>query len=116
VKIWSSLNGGFVVDSEGGTHPCTEEDLAKFYKPALGSKKAFDFIKNQNEILCMDKYDKEGKEFPRNIFGETGNDNRTIEIIYIPCIPKQLTPYNKHLVEKECIADLKDPQALKKKL
>jgi hypothetical protein len=63
----------------------------------------------------MDKYDKEGKEFARTIFGTTGVDTRSYEIIYIPCVPKQLTPYNKHLVDKECIADLKDPQALEKK-
>ena len=35
---------------------------------------------------------------------------------FIPCIPKQLTPYNKHLVNKECIADYKDPKSLAKKL
>lgn len=30
-------------------------------------------------------------------------------------MPKQLTPYNKHLVDKECIADLKNPKSLEAK-
>ena len=43
-------------------------------------------------------------------------ENRNIEVIFIPCVPKQLTLYNKHLVDKECIADLKDPKSLEAKL
>jgi hypothetical protein len=65
----------------------------------------------------MDKYDKEGKLFPRILYGNPGNgtNSRSLDITYIPCVPKQLTPYNKHKVDKECIADLKDPKALNKK-
>ena len=38
------------------------------------------------------------------------------DIEFFPCIPKQLTPYNEHLVEKECIADLNDKNSVDKKL
>jgi hypothetical protein len=51
-----------------------------------------------------------------NVYGgDTGLDGIVNELNYIPCIPKQLTGKNKHLVDKECIADLKDPKALEKK-
>jgi len=36
--------------------------------------------------------------------------------MYIPCIPKQKTPENEHLVDKECIADYKDKKSLENKL
>ena len=39
-----------------------------------------------------------------------------MDIQFIPCIPKQLTSYNKHLVDKECIADYNDPKNLENKL
>jgi hypothetical protein len=63
----------------------------------------------------MDKYDREGREITKILYGDRGLNDRTIGLSYIPCIPKQLTDKNKHLVDKECIADLKDPKALEKK-
>jgi len=60
--------------------------------------------------MCIDNFDAKGNKFNKNIFGaEGGESTRTIEIQFIPCKPKQLTYYNKHLVDKECIADLRDP-------
>jgi hypothetical protein len=63
----------------------------------------------------MDKYDREGKEISKTLYGESQLNYSKIELNYIPCIPKQLTDKNKHLVDKECIADLKDPKAVEKK-
>ena len=66
--------------------------------------------------MCMDKYDREGREITKLLIGDASLDGgRTLEANYIPCIPKQLTDKNKHLVDKECIADLNDPKALEKK-
>ena len=63
----------------------------------------------------MDKLDLKGKVIEKSIYGSHGADYRSIELLIIPCIPKQLTKENKHLVDTECIADLKSPSALKKK-
>jgi len=42
--------------------------------------------------------------------------HRRFDLVYMPCEPIQLTESNKHLVEKECIVDLKDEKAKQKKL
>lgn len=66
--------------------------------------------------MCINDLDDQGNKLNKKIYGYTGVDLRTIEINFIPCVPKQLTLYNKHLVDKECIADLKDPKAVAAKL
>jgi len=63
----------------------------------------------------MNELDNKGKKIDLTLYGVSGLDARTIDVTYIPCVPKQLTPQNKHLVDKECIADLKSPKALEKK-
>ena len=66
--------------------------------------------------MCLNDLDANGKKLNKNIYGTTGADFRNLDIALIPCVPKQLTPYNKHLVGKECMADLKDPKSLQAKL
>jgi len=56
--------------------------------------------------MCLDETDFEGKPLERHVF-KNKNEHKTFEVAIIPCIPKQLTPYNAHLVDKECIADYK---------
>ena len=41
--------------------------------------------------MCLDKFDKDGKPLNLNIYGVSGNDARSIELGFIPCVPKQLT-------------------------
>ena len=50
----------------GGLHPCTKEDMAKFYKPAASHK---EFEKYKNEWMCLDDFDKQGNKRPTKIFG-----------------------------------------------
>ena len=66
--------------------------------------------------MCINEFDKDGKKFPRTVFGTSGTEARTLDIMLITCLPKQLTQYNKHLVDKECIVDYKDPKSLERKL
>ena len=66
--------------------------------------------------MCLNDLDANGKKLNKNIFGTSGAERREIGITFIPCVPKQLTLYNKHLIGKECIADLKDPKSLQAKL
>jgi hypothetical protein len=80
--------------------------MNKFYPPTLSSAKAFDNYKSK--LMCINETDYEGKPFSRKIYGHTGGEYRAIELNLIPCKPKQLTPYNAHLKDKECIADLKN--------
>ena len=56
-------------------HVCTEEEFSRFYPPAVATKKNLKLMKNS--IMCRDKLDKDGKEFPHIIFGVTGTDSRT---------------------------------------
>ena len=63
-----------------------------------GSSKASTFYVKKG-LLRSYIVDSKGKEFPRTIFGVSGTDSLSLEINYIPCVPKQLTPYNKHLVD-----------------
>ena len=63
----------------------------------------------------MNKLDNKGKAIEKSIYGNPGAEYRSIDLNIIPCIPKQLTEENKHLVDTECIADLTSPSALKKK-
>jgi hypothetical protein len=116
LTAWTSENSAYKKEYIGGLHPCTEEEYAKFHPRATSSRMLFDNLKKENAWMCMNDYDFEGKKISKTLFGITGNNSRTLDMIFIPCIPKQLTPYNKHLVDKECIADYKDPKSLEKKL
>ena len=69
----------------------------------------------KSSLMCINDLDNKGKPFNKNVYGD-GGSYRTLEFNFIPCVPKQLTIYNRHLVNKECIADLKDPKSLKAKL
>jgi len=60
----------------------------------------------------MNRLDNKGKPLNRKLFGTTGNENRSIELSFIPCVPKQITDYNRYLEDKECLADYKDPKSL----
>jgi hypothetical protein len=64
----------------------------------------------------MNTTDDKGKVIPKLLFGVSGVDARTLDVIFKPCIPKQLTPENKHLVDSECIADYRDKKSLDNKL
>jgi len=64
--------------------------------------------------MCLDETDFEGKPLEKQIY-ENEDSRQNFELAIIPCIPKQRTPYNKHLVDKECIADLKDPKSVEAK-
>lgn len=70
-------------------------------------------------MMCLNKFDFEGNEIKHGVLGSAGSggtEYRLLDVTLRPCIPKQLTPYNKHLVDKDCIADYNDPASLKAKL
>jgi len=60
--------------------------------------------------------DYEGNPINLNLFGINGRYGKGLEFQIRPCIPKQLTPENKHLVDKECIADYNSPESMAAKL
>ena len=64
----------------------------------------------------MNELDDKGEKLNTKIYGATGNSFKSIEVAFIPCIPKQITKENKHLVDKECLADLKSKKSLAAKL
>jgi hypothetical protein len=86
--------------------------LAKFYKPARGSKNEFDNLVENKNLMCMNELDDKGVKVNKRIYGATGNSFKSIEVAFIPCIPKQITSKNKHLINKECLADLKSKKSL----
>lgn len=93
-------------------HVCTEQELTKFNPPSRGSKKEFDALKNDKTLMCMDENDYNGNLINKRLFGSTGNSFRSVEIALIPCVPKQITRWNKHLINSECLADLNSPKSL----
>jgi hypothetical protein len=44
--------------------------------------------------MCLDKYDNKGFPITTKIFGRKGNENRSIDVNFMPCKPKQSTPNN----------------------
>ena len=66
--------------------------------------------------MCLDHVDSTGKKIDLKLFGQNGLDAKTLDLNYIPCIPKQLTTKNKHLIDKECIVDYNSPKSLRDKL
>ena len=86
--VWVTENGSYSKEWIGGLHPCTEEDYAKFYKPNVGSKKNFEYYKEKKAWMCVDSFDKNGKPWDANLYGITGLDARSLDINFIPCIPK----------------------------
>jgi len=64
----------------------------------------------------MNEVDTTGKPVDWNLFGrDETNAHRRLDIIFKPCTPIQQTPQNKNKADKECIVDLKDPAAVKRK-
>ena len=56
-----------------------------------------------------------GKPFNKRLFGTAGVNQRSLELNLIPCIPKQITDQNRHLINKECLADYNDPASMRRK-
>jgi len=66
-------------------------------------------------MLCLDEMDWDGK--PLELYGEADvAAHRRIDINYLPCEPKQITMANKHLAKTECLVNLKDKKAMRRKL
>jgi hypothetical protein len=112
--IWKIEGGKSSKEATVGMHKCTEKDINQFYDPSKNSVKAFNNFKT--ELMCINDIDTEGKRINKKIFGSYGAEYRAIELNLIPCIPKQETSYNRHLKDKECIADLTSKASLAKKL
>jgi hypothetical protein len=58
--------------------------------------------------MCLNEFYNNGEKIDYKLHGGLGGRGTFHDIEFVPCTPKQLTPYNKHLVDKECIADLND--------
>ena len=59
--------------------------------------------------MCIDDLGFDGNKYSRSLYGPNGSPNRTFDLVITPCIPEQLTDKNKHLYDKGCIADYKNP-------
>jgi hypothetical protein len=67
--------------------------------------------------MCLNDLDNEGKPYKLSIYGEDDSElHRRIDLNYFPCVPIQLTAYNKSRQDTECIVDLKSESAMKRKL
>jgi hypothetical protein len=100
-----------------GTHICTEEDWSKFYKPSKSSKAKIDFVKRKGVMMCLDDLDLKGSQVKKNLFGvDDVHPHRRIDLVYLPCIPEQITPANKGENDTKCLADLEDPDSMTAKL
>jgi hypothetical protein len=98
-----------------GVHYCTAADRAKFFQPNLSSKKKIEKLFAQEKMFCLDSTDWNGK--PLELFGPTDVlAHRRLDIIYMPCEPKQLTRKNRRKAKKECLVNLKSKKALKRRL
>ena len=60
-------------------HQCTDAELAKFYKPARGSKNEFDNLVENKNLMCMNELDDKGEKVNKRIYGATGNSFKSIE-------------------------------------
>ena len=92
--VWESKNGSYIKVQEGGLHVCSDNEIANFYAPPPEAKYTFDHFIGTKEVMCLDKYDNKGSPIASNIFGRKGNENRSIDVNFMPCKPKKSTPYN----------------------
>lgn len=92
-----------------GVHRCTEKDYKKFYEPSKNSKPRIKDFKDKNAWWCMDEYEeKDGKKLPlnRQLFGSgDAQPNRSLGVVFVPCIPDQITPENEGQKDEKCLAD-----------
>jgi hypothetical protein len=58
--------------------------------------------------MCLNEFNNDGEKVDYKLYSDGIGTKYFHDVEFIPCVPKQLTPYNKHLVNKECIADYKD--------
>jgi hypothetical protein len=113
--VWNVDDGSYNTEHIGRMHPCSEDDYSKFYPRSISATKTYDKFYKEKSLMCMGEFDNNGVKVPKILYGMSGTDSRSIDLNFIPCVPKQLTPENKHLVDKECIADYNDPKSLEKK-
>jgi hypothetical protein len=60
---------------------------------AKSSANKVEKIKATNSFLCLDEHDTQGKPVNLRLFGkDDSSPHRKLELLAIPCIPKQLTP------------------------
>ena len=94
-----------------GVHKCTGEDFAKFYKMAEQSNKMFETYRD--ELFCLDNLDINGVQINKKLYGSTWvQENRSFGLIFIPCIPEQITEKNKDKEDEMCLADYKNQTSL----
>jgi hypothetical protein len=68
-----------------------------------------DELKLKDSLFCLNEKDIKGKPINYNLFGrDEVSKHRRLDIIFKPCMPKQLTKENGHLEKVECLVDLKD--------
>ena len=96
----------------GKMHVCTPEEIEKFSKPSGSSRRIFESFINKKAMMCPNQLDDNGNPINLNLYGINGRFGEGLEYQIRPCIPKQLTPENKHLVDKECIADYNSPESM----
>ena len=60
--MWrSDVNGGYSKEQVAKMHPCTDNELKKFYTPGKAFKKRFDVYVKSKAFMCMDDVDILGK-------------------------------------------------------
>lgn len=70
-----------------------------------------------NALYCFDDIDLEGRVWNKNLFGFNEDEAfRKFDLVYLPCIPEQITDENKHLASSKCLADYNNKKSLEERL
>lgn len=96
-----------------GVHPCTKEDIDKFYSPAvtLNAEQIRDMF-TDNQMQCLDNTDWNGR--PLELYGSSMfGAHRRLEILYLPC--EMDWPVNTTNTD-QCGVDLSNKTTLLEKL
>jgi hypothetical protein len=80
-----------VVENEVGVHKCTQQDFDEFYPVKESQKNIIETLKARKAFFCMDKLDKLGNEYTKNVYGGVEAAHINYDIVFRPCIPEQLT-------------------------
>jgi hypothetical protein len=94
-----------------GVHKCLESDYQQFYP--LSNKNEVDIAELESlkpHLWCLDDKDEQGQILNhQSFYGPIDTtSHRRLDIMYQPCIPRQIDEYNKDMEGEKCLADFAD--------
>ena len=77
-------------EQQAGVHICNDEEWSQFFAPTNSSAKLFKSLKQDNEMLCINKTDTKNQTVNMNLYGPNENSaHRMIELVFLPSHCKQ---------------------------